>query len=91
MNAFELYNAVYDSARDAFLPENPTREELIQDVIDYAFNAYDNPVNVSHEIAEKIVDAHSAYQAATWGENGNGQYENNMFYCVQEPLEEIEL
>lgn len=89
MNAFELYEAAFDSACEEYIPA--TREEKIQYVIGYADNAFDKPVNVTKEIAEKIVDCHLDWYAQTWGEEGNGHITNNMYHLVEAKLEGIEL
>ena len=84
MNAFNLYNAVFDSARSEFVP--PDRSGRIADVIQYADGALD--LTVSADVAAKIVDARAAYECAT-DENGEGQ--NNMWHYVEKPLSEIAL
>lgn len=80
MNAFELYEAVFDSAREEFVPE--TREDRIKDVVDYADGAFD--LYVDSDVAGKIVDAEMSFQKSEQGSN-------NFYHLVQQPLESIEL
>lgn len=84
MNAFELYDAVFDSAREEF--HGTTHAERVQDVIDYADGALD--MNVSRDVAEKIVVAHESYKGI---DEDNGDYENAFYHKIRAPLEEIEL
>ena len=84
MNAYELYDAVFDSARAEWLPES--REEQIEDVITVAYDVFN--LNVSTDIATQIVDARDALSVAN---DKNGEWVNNLWHCVEKPLSEIEL
>lgn len=84
MNAFELYEAVYDTARE--VPQYETHAERVQDVIDYADGALD--MDVPSEVAEKIANARRSYKGL---DEDGGEYENAYYYKVRKPLEEIEL
>lgn len=84
MNAYELYDAVFDSARAEWIPES--REEQIEDVISYADGAFN--LNISHAVATQIIDARESLSVAN-GENG--EWENNLWHCVEKQLSEIEL
>lgn len=79
MNAYELYDAVFDSANDC--AENTPG--YVQQYADGAFDMY-----VAEEVAQKIVDCRSSYLAET---EANGEGENNLQHCVKKPLSEIEL
>jgi hypothetical protein len=89
MNAFELYDAVYDSARSEYAPEADDREGQIQDVIDYASGAFD--LYVSRDTAEKIVDSHFACRAANDADEHGVQITHNRYTCIEQPLSVIEL
>jgi len=87
MKALELYEAVYDTARSEYVPED--KAGMVRDVIDYADGAFNR--NLPTELAEKIVNCRLDWKEKTWGDSGNGQYQNNYFYCVEEPLSDIEI
>jgi hypothetical protein len=84
MNAYQLYEAVFDSARKEFVPE--TTEGKVLDVLEYAEGALD--ISISREIAERIVAAHEAFFAA---ELNGGLDSNKYHYIVKSPLSEIGL
>lgn len=79
MNAFELYSSVFDSS-------NEYAEATASYVQQYASGAFD--IEVSDEVAAKIVECHLAYEAAA-EQSGEGQ--NERWHLVQKPLENIEL
>lgn len=83
-NAYELYEAVYDTARSEYIPAD--REAQIDDVIRYADGAFD--LCVDRKTAEAIVDARAAFVAAT---DSNGEGQNNHYHLVQAPLSEVML
>ena len=84
MNAYQLYDAVFDSARSEWVPES--REDQIEDVIKYADSVYD--IDVPRSVAELIVSAREAVLAAN---NESGEWTNNHFIHVESPLADIEL
>lgn len=79
MNAFELYDAAFDSACDY-------AEDTIEYIQGYADGAFN--LSVSDEIAQKILDCKAAFKAET---EKNGQGQNNLYHLVEAPLSEIEL
>lgn len=79
MNAFDLYDAVFDSAND--YAENTTA--YVKQYADGAFDLY-----ISDEVAQKIVDCRTEFLTET-EKNGEGQ--NNQWHCVEKSLSEIEL
>ena len=85
MNAYQLYLAVFDSARSEFLPSDTCAR--IDDVISYADGAFD--LFISRSVAEKIVECHAEFEEATTGQNGNGEITNNLFHYVEKPLSVI--
>lgn len=80
MNAFNLYDAVFDSARAEFVPA--ASADKIEDVIDYAQGALD--LHISRDVAQKIVAAHDAFEASEQGSD-------NFWHLVEQPLAAIEL
>lgn len=84
MNAYQLYDAVFESARSEWIPES--REEQIEDVMQYADSTFD--LNVSHAVAAQIVAARDELLKAN---DANGEWTNNHWHCVEKPLSEIEL
>ena len=79
MNAYQLYDAAFDTANDY-------AENTIAYVKQYAEGALDT--HVSDAVAQKIVDARIDYLKAT---ESNGEGQNNLWHIVQKPLEQIEL
>ncbi len=79
MNAYQIYDAVFDEAND--YKQNTT--DYIQD---YALNALD--VAITKKLAQKISDCHTKYLAET---ERNGEGQNNHWHYVQKPLSEIEV
>lgn len=84
MNAFELYDAVFDSAREEY--QGSTHEERVEDVIQYAAGALD--LMISSEVAERIVAAKESFLGL---DEAGGEYEDAFFHKVRKPLEAIEL
>ena len=81
MNAYELYDAVFDSANDY-------AEPTIEYIQEYADGAYEIPVYVSDAVAQKMLDCRAACIKAN---EENGEYSNNHYHHIQAPLEAIEL
>ena len=79
MNAYELHNAAFDAACDH-------AEETVTYIKDYADGAFD--IMVSDEVALRILECRSAWKAAN---ENNGNWENNYYYHVRAPLENIDL
>ena len=75
MNAYELYDAAFDSACDG-------AEATAAYVKQYAAGAFD--LTISDEVAELIAAAKREFDAA-----GDGS--NDFWHMVQKPLEDIEL
>ncbi|SFN76570.1 hypothetical protein SAMN05216516_1206 [Izhakiella capsodis] len=75
MNAFEIYDAAFDSANDNI-------EYTAHYVKQYAEGALD--VFLSDEIAKEIADC-----AIKFRDNGNGT--NDLYHFVEKPLSEIEI
>ncbi|AOV01666.1 hypothetical protein GY14_02695 [Delftia tsuruhatensis] len=75
MNAYELFDAAFDSANDH-------RESTAAYVKQYADGAFD--LVISDEVAEAIAAAKRKFDA-----NGDGS--NDFYHMVRAPLEEIEL
>lgn len=75
MNAYELFDAAFDSANDQ-------RESTAAYVKQYADGAFD--LVISDEVAEIIAAAKREFDA-----NGDGS--NDFYHMVRAPLEEIEL
>ena len=84
MNAYEIYEAVFDSNRKEWIPESV--EEKIDDVIQIADSVFD--IELSKEVAARIVNANSSLQEEN---DKNGEWENNFWHCVKKPLSEVEL
>lgn len=74
MNAYELYEAVFDN--DA--------EETVEYIKQYAEGAFD--LSISEEVAQKILDCRERYKAET---ERNGEGQNNLYHFVKAPLSEI--
>ena len=87
MNAFKLYEAIFDSARKEY--QGTDLESMVQDIIDYADGAFD--LRVEKEEAKKMAECAINFEEKTWGESGNGEYENNYFVLVKDVLDEIEI
>ena len=79
MNAYEIEQAAFDSACDY-------AEETIAYVQNYADGAFG--LDVSTDIAQKILDCRAAYKAAV---EADGQYSLHHDQLVKNPLKEIEL
>ena len=79
MNAFELYEAAFDTANDQ-------AEATAEYVNQYASGAFD--LYVPQDVCEKIAAARRAYQGA---DSENGEYEQAYAVHVRRPLESIEL
>lgn len=84
MNAFNIYDAAFDSAQSEWIPMD--RPALIKYVTDYADGAMD--VRVSKEVAEAIADAHLSYKGL---DEDGGEYEHAFFIKIKNPLSEIEV
>ncbi|WP_425401241.1 hypothetical protein [Algiphilus sp.] len=84
MTAYELYEAVFDIAREEFWGQN--HEDRLEDVIGYADGAFN--ITVAHEAAEAIVNAHESFAGL---DEDNGEYENAFWHKVKKPLSQIEL
>ena len=86
MNAYELYNHVFDSA-------NAYSRETVAYVKEYAENVFG--ITITNETATLILECRAAWKAANdengqW-QNNNGKWQNNYYYHVRKPLENIEL
>ena len=79
MNAYQLYNAAFDSACDY-------AEETVKYIKEYAENVFG--ITITNETATLILECRAAWKAAN---DENGQWQNNYYYCVRKPLEQIEL
>ena len=80
MNAYELYELVDAKSveeRGVFEYTQITLEELQAN-----FDGF-----LDKEIAEKIMSAHKELHE----ENENGNFSNNYYYIIEQPLSEIEL
>ena len=80
--AYDVYDGWTDESNTYQVTEG--REEMIADVIGYADGAFD--INLSREVAEKIVAAFERMKAYEGGADIDEHYK-----AVQAPLEEIEL
>lgn len=90
MKAYELYDAVYDSARQEWVPESP--EEQVKDVVEYADNCFN--VTISKELAQKIVECRQRYTKACNGKLDGfdaGEWTHNFYVLVKSELEDIEI
>lgn len=87
MTALEIYEAAFDSACKGDYSEDYA--SLLSYVIDYAEGAFG--VDLWLDIARKIVEARQAYNEATWGAEGNGEYSNNYYLYIVRELEGIEV
>lgn len=76
MNAYELYDAAFDSAQGEFAQSTV---EYVKQYADGAFNTV-----VSDEVAQKIVACRVDFE-----QNGDGS--NDFWHMVRKPLEAIEL
>lgn len=76
MNAYELHEA-------AFAPDQESSES-VEYIAEYAEGAYEKPIFVTKEIAEKILQCHLDYK-------NNGDGSNDYYYMIEEPLSDIEL
>ena len=79
MNAYELYNHVFDSA-------NAYSHESVAYIKEYAENVFG--IAVTDETATLILECREALHCEN---KNNGQWQNNYYYCVRKPLEQIEL
>lgn len=79
MNAYELYEAAFDTACDF-------TEETVDYLRSYAGGAFD--LYVPEEVCQKILDCRAACREAT---EQNGEGANNSFYLIKRPLEAIEI
>lgn len=79
MNAFELYDAVFDTAND--YAENTN--SYVKQYADVVFG-----ITISDDTAQKIVDCRTKVLAET-EKNAEGQ--NNQWHYAEKPLREIEL
>jgi len=87
MNAFKLYEAVFDQAREEY--QGTDLESMVADIIEYADGAFGKAVE-QHE-AETLAECAIDFEDKTWSEeNGNGEYENNYFVCVKDKLQSLE-
>ena len=79
MNACELYNHVFDSA-------NEYKKESVKYIKEYAENVFG--IIVQDDVATIILECKAALDCAN---DNNGNWENNYYYHVRAPLENIEL
>jgi hypothetical protein len=79
MNAYELYQAAFDTANDYA----EATVEYIQQYADGVFDLY-----VSSEVAHKMLTCRSACEIAN---GANGDLTNNHYHFVKVPLEAIDL
>ena len=79
MNAYELYNHVFDSANDY-------SGESVAYIKEYAENVFG--IIVPDETAALILECKAAIDCAN---KNNGNWQNNYYYHVRAPLEDIEL
>ena len=84
MNAFELYEAVFDPARDECLPEEKTVDKLTQEVSEYASGAFE--ISVDDGTCQRIAEAYIAFQNRENQVEGSNEY----FHLVEKPLREID-
>ena len=82
MNAFELYEIISEDAsaetRGAF--DCP---ELTADALQGAYEGFLSP-----DIVGKIIAAHILFHKEN---EKNGKFSSNYYYCIEQPLSEIEL
>lgn len=87
MNAFELYEAVFDTAREEY--QGTDLDSMVTDIVEYADGAFNKTIE-EHE-AEILANCAIDFKDKTWSEeNGNGEYENNYFVCVKQKLQDLE-
>lgn len=79
MNAYQLYNHTFDSAN------NHSRESVAY-IKEYAENVFG--IIVPDETATLILECKAALDCAN---KNNGKWQNNYYYCVRKPLEQIAL
>lgn len=79
MNAFEIYEAAFDSAIDG-------AEATTDYVQDYAEFALDTAI--TREVAQAIVDAHLSFKGLN---ENNGEFQNAFYHKIEAPLSAIEI
>ena len=79
MNAYELYNHIFDSANDGAMDD-------VEYIKEYAGNVFN--IVVSNEVAQKMLDCKRQLEIEN---DNNGEWENNYYYHVRKQLENIEL
>lgn len=82
MNAFQIYEAAFDSAQS----------EFSQDTLEYIIQYADGALNValSDDEAKTILDCRLAWVAAADAEGGIGSTDT-FWHTVEKPLREIEI
>ena len=79
MNAYELYNHIFDNANDGAMDD-------VEYIKEYAENVFD--IILSDTVAQKILDCKKQLEIEN---DNNGEWENNYYYHVRVPLENIQL
>ena len=79
MNAYELYNHIFDSANDGAMDD-------VEYIKEYAENVFN--IILSDTVAQKILDSKKELEIEN---DNNGEWENNYYYHVRAKLENIEL
>jgi len=79
MNAYELFDAAFDSAADG-------QERTIDYIVGYADGAFN--VYCPDHVAQQILDCMAEFERQT---DENGEYQNNAWHCIKKPLQEIQL
>ena len=77
MNAYELYDAIFDTANDGAV-------NTVDYIMQYAECAYQLPMHIAVETAQKIVDCRKAWEAE------ENKCSDVFYHTVRKPLEEIE-
>lgn len=79
MNAYELYNHVFDTANDY-------SRETVAYIKEYAENVFG--ISVTNETATLIIECKAALDCAN---ENSGEWENNYYFHVRAQLENIQL
>ena len=81
MNAYELYDAYFDEG-------NTERQDTVDDLQNYASNAFEDGVYINQETAELIFNCRKKVFELS---EQDGNWSNNLFFHAEEILQEIEL
>ena len=78
--AYDVYTAVFDTARSEFWGTD--FDSIVKDIESYEFGAYD--FSMTSDVVKQIAEARIAYD-----ESESGQWENDHFWMIEEPLSKI--